>query len=255
MNEILKKITETKNEEVEKLNRVGFQSKRYDVPKKFIEALTNREPIGLIAEIKKASPSKGIIRENFNPALLAKDYETGGANCLSVLTDEKYFMGKKEYINLARENSSLPILRKDFIIAPIQIEESYAIGADAILLIAALLSQSQLNDLYLQAKEYGLDVLVETHNENEMEMAIKCGAKLIGINNRNLNTFEVDLKTTERLANLAPKNALLVSESGIFTYDDIIRVKNAGANAVLVGESLMRQADVTAAVKKLLNKH
>ena len=253
MNSILEKITETKKDEVDKLHREGVLSKRYDMPKPFVEALAGREPIALIAEIKKASPSKGIIRKDFTPAQLAADYERGGANCLSVLTDEKYFMGKKEYIRSARENSSLPILRKDFIIAPIQIEESYAIGADAILLIAAILSQSQLNDLYIQAKEYGLDVLVETHNESEMEMAIKCGAKLIGINNRNLNSFEVDLKVTERLSKLAPKNALLVSESGIFTFDDIMRVKNAGAQAILVGESLMRQDDVAAAVKNLLN--
>ncbi|MCK5853217.1 indole-3-glycerol-phosphate synthase, partial [bacterium] len=149
--------------------------------------------------------------------------------------------------------SLLPVLRKDFIISPIQVEETYRIDADAILLIAAMLEQSQLNELYLQARELGLDVLVETHNEMEMEMAINCGARMIGINNRNLNTFDVDLKTTDLLAQLAPENSLLVSESGILSYDDVKRVENAGANAILVGESLMRQNDVANATKKLLN--
>ena len=252
MNSILQKIKNTKLDEVVKLNREGIRAERYDTVRDFTKALENREPLALIAEIKKASPSKGIIREDFNPSRLAADYEKGGANCLSVLTDVNYFSGSVENVKLARENSSLPILRKDFIIAPIQVEETFKIGADAMLLIAAMLEQSQLNDLYLHAKEYNLSVLVETHNESEMEMAIKCGAKLIGINNRNLDTFDVDLSTTDRLAKLAPKNSLLVSESGIFTFDDITRVKNAGANAVLVGEALMRQDDVAAAVKNLM---
>ena len=253
MNNILKTISKTKFDEIAALKLKGISSQRTDMPRGFINALMNREPIALIAEIKKASPSKGIIRENFNPPQLAIDYEKGGANCLSVLTDTKYFSGCIENVNLARSACSLPILRKDFIIDPIQVEETYQIGADAMLLIAAMLDQNLLNELYLQARNLGLDVLVETHNELEMEMAINCGAQLIGINNRNLNTFEVDLKTTARLAKLAPKNSLLVSESGIFTFEDVEKVKMAGANAVLVGESLMRQDDVCEAVKKLLN--
>ena len=254
MNSILKTITESKLEEIAALKRKGFSTDRCDLPEGFIKALMNREPIALIAEIKKASPSKGIIRENFNPAELAADYEKGGANCLSVLTDKKYFSGNIENVKLARSSCSLPILRKDFIIDPVQVAETYHIGADAMLLIAAMLEQNQLNDLYLQARDFGLDVLVETHNELEMEMAINCKARLIGINNRNLNTFEVNLKTTDRLAQLAPENSLLVSESGIFTFDDVKRVKNAGASAILVGESLMRQDDVADAVRKLLAK-
>ncbi|RLD10810.1 MAG: indole-3-glycerol phosphate synthase TrpC [Chlamydiae bacterium] len=253
MNNILKIILETKLDEIAKLKLKGIPAERIDMPRGFISALTDKEPIGLIAEIKKASPSKGIIREDFNPSQLASDYERGGADCLSILTDKKYFSGDNENIHLARAVCSLPVLRKDFIIHPIQVEETYKIGADAILLIAAMLEQSQLNELYLQAHDFGLDVLVETHNEKEMEMAINCGTRLIGINNRNLNTFEVDLETTDRLSELTPKKSLLVSESGIFTFADIARVKSAGAKAVLVGESLMRQEDVSDAVRTLLS--
>jgi len=253
MNNILKTISETKFDEIATLKRKGISDDRTDEPRGFIAPLTNKDPIALIAEIKKASPSKGIIREDFNPSKLAADYEKGGADCLSVLTDRKYFSGDNKNINLARSSCSIPVLRKDFIIDPIQVEETYRIGADAMLLIAAMLEQNQLNELYLQARELELDVLVETHNEKEMEMAINCGARMIGINNRNLNTFDVNLKTTDQLAQLAPENSLLVSESGIFSYDDILRVKNAGADAILVGESLMRQDDVATAVKNLLN--
>jgi len=253
MNNILKTIYETKLDEITALKRNGFSSDRTDAPRGFINALTNCELIALIAEIKKASPSKGIIRKDFNPPQIASDYEKGGADCLSVLTDKKYFSGDNKNINLARSACLLPVLRKDFIIDPIQVEETYRIGADAMLLISAMLEQTQLNELYLQARDFGLDLLVETHNESEMEMAINCGARMIGINNRNLNTFNVNLETTDRLAKLAPENSLLVSESGIFNHEDILRVKNAGVNAVLVGESLMRQSDVVNAVKKLLN--
>ncbi len=254
MNNILKTISETKLDEIATLKRKGISAERTDIPRRFISALTNCKPIGLIAEIKKASPSRGIIREDFNPEKLAADYEKGGADCLSVLTDQKYFSGDKKNIHLARSSCILPVLRKDFIISPIQVEETYCTGADAMLLIAAMLEQNQLNELYLQARGLGLDILVETHNEMEMEMAINCGARMIGINNRNLNTFDVDLKTTDRLAQLAPENSLLVSESGIFTFDDVERVKEAGAKAILVGESLMRQNDVSNAVRKLLAK-
>jgi len=234
MNSILKTISETKLDEIAALKRNGFSTDRRDALRGFIKTLTNRESIALIAEIKKASPSKGLIRENFNPSQLAAEYEKGGANCLSVLTDKKYFSGGIENVNLARTTCSLPILRKDFIIDPIQVVETYHAGADAMLLIAAMLEQNQLNDLYLQARELGLDVLVETHNELEMEMAINCQARMIGINNRNLNTFEVDLKTTDLLAKLLPKGALLVSESGIFTFDDVKRVENAGARTIIL---------------------
>jgi len=254
MNNILKTIYETKLDEISILKLKGISSRRTDVPRGFINTLINFESIALIAEIKKASPSKGIIREDFNPSQLAGEYEKGGANCLSVLTDEKFFSGNIVNVNLARSSSSLPVLRKDFIVDSIQVEETYQIGADAMLLIAAMLDQNLLNDLYLQARELGLDVLVETHNELEMEMAINCGAQLIGINNRNLNNFNVDLNTTDRLAKLAPENSLLVSESGIFTFEDVKRVKNAGAKAILVGESLMRQENVSEAVKKLFSK-
>ena len=253
MKTILDTICATKREEVAALRRTGIAADRTDTPRGFLAALKNREPIGLIAEIKKASPSKGIIREQFDPRTIAAAYARGGAHCLSVLTDRVYFQGDNSFVAMARTTCSLPVLRKEFIFHPIQIEESFAIGADALLLIVAMLDPAQLEDLFLNARSCGLDVLVEVHDEREMERALALRAPLVGINNRNLHDFSVSLETTARVAKLATPDMTLVSESGIFSRADIDQVKHVGAAAVLVGESLMRQDNIEAAVRTLLN--
>jgi indole-3-glycerol phosphate synthase len=252
MNTILDTICKRKREEITTLKRSGIVTERTTLVRPFLASLQNNEPIGLIAELKKASPSKGLIRPEFNPEQLAAAYEQGGAHCMSVLTDRDFFQGDPRNLFLARFSASLPALRKDFIIDPLQVEESYRLEADAILLIAAILDQSLLKELYAMAREKNMDVLVEVHDENEMERVLQTDAELIGINNRNLKDFSVTLETTERLAQMVPAGKTLVSESGIYTRADIDRVKAAGASAVLVGESLMRQEDVSEAVKILL---
>ena len=225
-------------------------------PRGFRAALERRvEATGrpaLIAEIKKASPSKGLIRADFDPPALARAYERGGASCLSVLTDGPSFQGDDAFLGQARDADALPCLRKDFLVDPWQVAESRALGADCILIILAMVDDALAADLLAEAERFGMDALIETHDEVEMARACSLGGDLVGINNRSLRTFEVDLAVTERLAILSPVRALLVAESGIFTPDDVQRVSDAHAQAVLVGESLMRQPDVEAATRALM---
>ncbi|UOQ43789.1 indole-3-glycerol phosphate synthase TrpC [Halobacillus salinarum] len=209
---------------------------------------------GLIAEVKKASPSKGIIREDFNPVKIGHDYDKAGVQAISVLTDQHFFQGHRDFLTDIKKVVRVPVMRKDFIIDALQVIESSYIGADAILLIGEALEPKKLHELYLQAEELGLEVLVEVHSEETLEGVLKeFTPQILGINNRDLHTFETKLEQTERMAKLAPKESLLVSESGIFTYDDLQQVVSYGADAVLVGESLIKQDHIGQAVNTLMN--
>jgi len=220
----------------------------------FRAALQLGSEVALIAEVKKASPSAGVIAEDFNPLSQAREYARGGAHALSVLTDEKYFQGHLGYLKQIREQVELPLLRKDFIIHELQVYESVVAGADAILLIVAGLDHTLLHALYDQAKACQLDVLVEVHDLAEMDRALELGADMIGINNRNLKSFTVDLTSTEELAEEIPSEAVAISESGIRTAEDVRRVRACGINAVLVGETLMRAKNVPEKIQELLLK-
>ena len=209
-------------------------------------------PVTLIAEVKKASPSAGVIRADFDPVAIAKEYEAAGASCLSVLTDEKFFQGHDDYLQAVRAAVNLPVIRKDFVINDWQIYESRALGADGVLLIVAALTPSKIIDYQTIAHELGMAVLVEVHTEAEMEVALAVNATLIGINSRDLNTFVTDLGTVKRLAAMVPAGVTLVAESGLKTPADVKRVADAGAKAILVGETLMRSEDIGAATRALL---
>ena len=257
---ILDKIIAYKKDEVAEaksatpLSALDSLARETPSPRGFENALRKRagDTYALIAEIKKASPSKGLIRADFDPISLADAYARGGATCLSVLTDGPSFQGSPAHLRLARAQACLPIIRKDFMIDPYQIAEARAWGADCILLIMACLSDEAARDLSAAAQHYGLDVLIETHDEIEVERALKTGPGMIGVNNRNLKTFATDISTTERLAPLVPTDRLLVSESGINRNADLVRLRSAGAKAFLVGESLMRADNVEAATRTLL---
>lgn len=264
MADILDKIAADKRLHVEackkntSLATLEAQAKEASPVRGFYNSLRTAQKegrFGLITEIKKASPSKGLIREDFNPALLAHAYENGGASCLSVLTDVPYFQGCDDFLIAARAVTSLPVLRKDFMIDPYQIVEARALGADCILLIMAMLDDTLAHELEQVAIAHGLDVLIESHDEAEMERALNLKSKLIGINNRNLKTFEVSLDVTLRLAKMVGPDRMIISESGIFTHEDLkILQDKAGISSFLIGEALMRQDNVTAATRQLIGE-
>jgi indole-3-glycerol phosphate synthase len=261
MTDILEQICEAKRKhvaackETHPLSLVSEAAREVAKPRGFVnslEAAVAGGGYGLVAEIKRASPSKGVIRDDFDPAALARACKAGGAACLSVLTDAPFFEGNDADLIEAWAAVDLPVLRKDFMLDPYQIIESRALGADCVLLIMAALEDTQARELEAAALEYGLDVLAEVHDAGELERALKLQTRLIGINNRDLKTFEVDLGVTEKLAKGMPDNRIAVSESGLHRPDDLARLAKAGVHCFLVGESLMREADVEAATRALL---
>ena len=261
MADTLTEICDTKRREVaarrieRSITALDHAASSQTSPRSFHAALAAKAASGfaLIAEIKKASPSKGLIRSDFNPAEHARAYQAGGAACLSILTDAPYFQGHEDYLIAARAACDLPVLRKDFMVDPWQVAEARAIGADAILIIVAALEDSVMVEIESAAIERGMDVLVEVHNESEVDRASILKSGLIGVNNRDLKRFVTDLAVTERLAPLVPDDALLVSESGINSHNDLVRLAAHGARAFLVGESLMRQPDIEMATRALLH--
>jgi indole-3-glycerol phosphate synthase len=250
-----KRVEVARRQAVTSVEDLKHQIKDVEKPRGFGRALMDAAAAGragLIAEIKKASPSGGLIREDFDPAVLARAYAGAGAACLSVLTDQPYFEGSPEHLKAARAAVKLPVLRKDFILDPWQIYESRAMGADCILLIMAMLTDEQARSLEELARALDMDVLVEVHDEAELHRALGLQTRLLGINNRNLKTMVTTLETTEKLSRLCPPERFVISESGIKTHDDVLRLRKVCVEGFLVGESLMRQADVTLAVHKLL---
>lgn len=261
MSDVLARINAEKREHIARCkatlpaSALDQQARATAAPRGFIRALQSTVAAGrygLIAEIKKASPSKGLIRADFDPPALARAYAAGGATCLSVLTDEPYFQGHDDYLRAVRAAVKLPIIRKDFMLDPYQVIEARALGADCILLIMASLSDTQAAELEAAAGDYGLDVLVEVHDGEELDRALKLKSPLLGVNNRNLKTLTVDITTTEALAARVPTGKMLVAESGLYTKADLDRMAKCGARVFLVGESLMRQPDVETATRLLL---
>ncbi len=263
MSDVLARIEAYKREEIAERKAARSQSdidaaaKAAPSPRGFLDALkqdAHQYGLSLIAEVKKASPSKGLIREDFDPPVLAQAYERGGATCLSILTDTPSFQGADAFLQQARAATALPVLRKDFLYDPWQVAESRALGADCILVILAAVDDTVALDLVSEATRWGMDSLIEVHDEAEMERALHLPSQLVGVNNRNLRTFEVSLQTFERLAPMTDESHVLVGESGVFNHADGQRLKKAGAKALLVGESLMRQPDVTSATRALLGR-
>lgn len=258
MSEILAKIVQSKKQEVEAAIRArplrDLMKKADDAApaRDFLEPLSESDSISLIAEVKKASPSKGVIREDFHPVEIAKCYAGAGASCISVLTDQEYFQGSLDYLTAIRSEVEIPLLRKDFIIHPYQVFESRAAGADAVLLIAECLSRQELRGLNQLASDLGMTALIELYDRRNLENVLNTGTKLIGINNRDLNTFKVDLEHTIRLRSEIPQDKCVVGESGIYTREDALKLQQNGVHAMLVGESLMRQQDLEHAVRSLL---
>jgi indole-3-glycerol phosphate synthase len=225
-------------------------------PRGFIKALGDKKDFALIAEVKKASPSKGLIRADFDAPAIAKIYQKNGAACLSVLTDAPYFQGHDDYFTAVKAAVTLPMLRKDFMVDPYQIMESRALGADCILIIMAALNDAQVNEIYALSNDLGMDALFEVHDEEELERALKCKPKMLGVNNRNLKTLDVSHETGLRLAEDIPNNILKVAESGLYNHDDLHKFSEAGYGAFLIGESLMREDDIALAVQNILrHKH
>ena len=256
---ILSRIIEDKRRVVEEAKRAKPQEelvkeiRNLSVKSQFKKNISRPHHINLIAEIKKASPSKGILRGDFNAVKIAITYQANGASAISVLTDERFFEGRLEHVTKVRENVSIPILRKDFFIDEYQIYESVAAGADAILLICEILSIAEMTKFHNLARELGLDCLVEVHNDEDIEKALAIDAAIIGINNRDLHTFKVDLGVTQRLIRLIPQNKVIVSESGIKRYEDVMFLKSLGVNAVLIGEAFMEADDIAAKMREMMH--